>query len=476
MPHCQHFAPSPTSRREFLSQAACGFGGVALAALAHDAAYGAPVIDPGSLSPRVPMRPATAKNVIFLYMDGGPSQMDLFDPKPRLEVEHGQPIKVKVQPTQFNNVGTVLKSPWPFANYGESGLPMSTIIPHIGRHADDLCVIRSMTSAFSEHTNANYFLHTGHGLQGRPSMGAWVSYGLGTECRNLPGFVVLNGGLIPPGGLDCFHNGFLPATHQGSIFKPGKSPVADLDRTEPTPAAQERKLGLMRQLDRSVIAQLGGHGELESAIANYELAFRMQTAVPDLADVSTETRATQELYGLFADYEQTRIYGRNCLIARRLIERGVRFIELTCPGVGVDRWDQHNGLKEGHERNCRAVDQPIGGLISDLKARGLLDETLLIFAGEFGRTPMAQGSDGRDHNPFGYSIWMAGGGVKGGMTYGATDDYGYHAIDKKLEMHDMHATMLHLLGIEHTRLTVRFGGRDMRLTDVFGEVVTDIIS
>ncbi len=476
MSHCQHFAPAPRNRRHFLAQAACGFGGVALAALAHDTAYGAPVIDPGSLDARTPMFPATAKNVIFLYMDGGPSQMDLFDPKPRLDAEHGQPIKVKVQPTQFNNVGTVLKSPWPFANYGESGLPMSTIIPHVGRHADDICVIRSMTSAFSEHTNANYFLHTGHGLQGRPCMGAWVSYGLGTECHNLPGFIVLNGGLIPPGGLDCFHNGFLPATHQGSIFKPGKTPVADLERTEVTSSAQERKLKLLRQLDRGVVAQLGGPGELESAIANYELAFRMQTAVPDLADVSSETRATQELYGLFADYEPTRTYGRNCLIARRLIERGVRFIELTCPGVGSDRWDQHSGLKDGHEKNCRAVDQPIGGLISDLKARGLLDETLLIFAGEFGRTPMAQGSDGRDHNPFGYSIWMAGGGVKGGMTYGATDDYGYHAIDKKLEMHDMHATMLQLLGIEHTRLTVRFGGRDMRLTDVFGHVVTDIIA
>ena len=476
MSHCNQFTPAPASRRAFLTQAACGFGGVALTALAHDRAYGAPVIDPGSLLPRMPMHRATAKNVIFLYMDGGPSQMDLFDPKPRLDAEHGQPIKVKVQPTQFNNVGTVLKAPWPFANYGESGLPMSTIIPHIGRHADDLCIIRSMTSAFSEHTNANYFLHTGHGLQGRPSMGAWVSYGLGTECHNLPGFIVLNGGLIPPGGLDCFHNGFLPATHQGSIFKPGKSPVADLDRTEATSAAQQRKLGLMRQLDRNVVSQLGGHGELESAIANYELAFRMQTAVPELADVSTESKATQELYGLLADYEQTRTYGRNCLIARRLIERGVRFIELTCPGVGVDRWDQHSGLKEGHERNCRAVDQPIGGLLTDLKARGLLDETLIIFAGEFGRTPMAQGSDGRDHNPFGYSVWLAGGGVKGGMTYGATDDYGYHAIDKKLEMHDLHATMLHLMGIEHTRLTVRFGGRDMRLTDVFGHAVTDIVA
>ncbi len=471
---CHHFTPAPGSRRAFLAQAACGFGAAAFTVLCTDPAYGA--IDPGSLEPREPMFPARAKHVIFLYMDGGPSQMDLYDPKPLLEKEHGQPIKMKVQPTQFNNVGNVLKSPWPFANYGESGLPLSTLLPHLGKNADRVCVIRSMTSAFSEHTNANYFLHTGHGLQGRPSMGSWVSYGLGTECRDLPGFIVLNGGLIPPGGMDCFHNGFLPATHQGSIFKAGKTPVADLDRTEQTSAAQERKLSLLKRLDRGVLQAHAGQREIESAIANYELAYRMQTAVPALADVGSESKATQELYGLFSDYEPTRIYGRNCLIARRMIERGVRFIQLTCPGVGTDRWDQHGGLKEGHERNCRAVDQPIGGLIADLAGRGLLDETLIICAGEFGRTPMAQGSDGRDHNPFGYSVWLAGGGVKGGLAYGATDEYGYHAIDKKLEMHDLHATMLYLLGIEHKQLTVRFGGRDMRLTDVFGHPVTDIVA
>jgi hypothetical protein len=470
--HCQRYRPTAQNRRQFLAQTGAGFGGVAFAALSHTLATARD--DAGSLAARVaPQRPR-ARNVIFLYMDGGPSQVDLYDPKERLDREHGQPIQTKVQPTQFDNVGTVLKSPWPFQRHGESGLPFGGIIPHIGSHADKLCVIRSMTSEFSEHTNANYFLHTGHGLQGRPSMGSWISYGLGTECQNLPGFLVLNGGLIPPGGLDCFHNGFLPATHQGSIFKPGKNPVADLERTEPTAAAQTRKLNLLRQLDRGVAVRYDGQEAIESAIANYELAFRMQTAVPDLADVTQESRATQALYGLFADYEPTRIYGRNCLIARRLVERGVRFIELTCPGVGVDRWDQHNDLKDGHERNCRATDQPIGALLTDLQSRGLLDETLVVCAGEFGRTPMAQGSNGRDHNPFGYSVWLAGGGVRGGLAYGATDDYGYHAIDKKLEMHDLHATLLHLLGIEHTQLTVRFGGRDMRLTDVFGHVVTDI--
>lgn len=475
MSHCRRYQPDPASRRDFLARTGCGFGLTALASLAQQAAYGASPVDDGSLLPREPHFPPLATRVIFLYIDGGPSAMDLFDPKPLLAKEHGQPIKMKVQPTQFDNVGTVLKSPWEFHNHGESGLPLSTLIPHIAKQADDLCIVRSMTSEFSEHTNANYFLHTGHGLQGRPSMGSWASFGLGTECRNLPGFIVLNGGLIPPGGLDCFHNGFLPATHQGSVFKPGKTPVADLDRTELTDSAQQRKLALLRDLDRQVIEQAGRQDSLESAIANYELAFRMQTAVPELTDISSETKATQEMYGLFAEYEPTQIYGRNCLIARRLIERGVRFIELTCPGVGTDRWDQHSGLKEGHERNCRAVDQPIGALLADLKSRGLLDDTLVVFAGEFGRTPMAQGSDGRDHNPFGFSVWLAGGGVRGGMTYGATDEYGYHAIENKLEMHDLHATILHLLGIDHTRLTVRFGGRDMRLTDVFGHVVKDII-
>ena len=468
------YLDSFASRRDFLGRSALGFGSVALAALLHEQAQAA--VDAGSLAPRAPHHPATAKNIIFLYMDGGPSQMDLFDPKPRLDKEHGQPIKVKVQPTQFNNIGNVLKPPWPFRNYCESGLPMSEIIPHIGSHADDICVVRSMTSEFSEHTNANYFLHTGHGLQGRPSMGSWFSYGLGTECSDLPGFIVLNGGLIPPGGADCFHNGFLPATHQGSVFKTGAHPVSDISRLEPSDSAQLRKLKLLRHLDQSVIGRLGDHDSLESAIANYELAFRMQTAVPQLADVSQESKAVQEMYGVHSDYGPTQIYGRNCLIARRMVERGVRFIELTCPGCGHDRWDQHSNLKKGHEDNCRAVDQPIGALLTDLKVRGLLEETLVVFAGEFGRTPMAQGSDGRDHNPFGFSIWMAGGGVKGGSIYGATDDYGYFAIDKKCDIHDLHATMLHLAGIDHTKLTTRFGGRDMRLTDVFGHVLTDVVA
>jgi hypothetical protein len=472
--HCRRFQPAPLSRRDMLLRCANGFGAVALAALLGDRAYGAEPAEKDPLAPKPPHFPARAKSVIFLYMDGGPSQMDTFDPKPRLDKEHGQPIKAKVEPTQFNNVGTVLRSPWKFKHYGDSGIPVSDLFPRTATCVDDLAVIRSMTSNFSEHTNANYFLHTGNGQQGRPSMGAWATYGLGTACRDLPGFIVLGSGMIPPGGLDCFGNGFLPASFQGSLFQRGEQPVADLKPTEATARLQQSKLGLLRKLDQSAVERLGADDKLESAIANYELAFRMQTAVPDLMDLSAETKATKALYGV--DDPTTDIFGRQCLIARRLVERGVRFVELLCPAVGHDRWDQHGGLKAGHEANARAVDRPIAGLLTDLKSRGLLAETLVLWAGEFGRTPMAQGSDGRDHNPFGFTVWLAGGGVKGGYVHGATDDYGYHAVEGVMEMYDLHATMLHLLGMDHKKLTFRFGGRDMRLTDVHGEVVKEIVA
>jgi hypothetical protein len=404
-------------------------------------------------------------------MDGGPSQIDTFDPKPRLDREHGQPMRMRVEPTQFNNVGTIMRCPWRFRCYGQSGLPVSDLFPHVATCADDLAVVRSMVSNFSEHTNANYFLHSGHGQQGRPSMGAWVTYGLGSECQSLPGFVVLDSGMIPPGGLDNFTNGFLPATFQGSLFRRGAEPVADLHAADP--ARQRRQMDLVRRLDRAGINAQGRHDSIESAIANYELAYRMQSAVPELTDLHGETRATRALYGL--DDRVTELFGHQCLIARRLVERGVRFVEVLCPHTGGDRWDQHSNLRVGHENNARAVDKPIAGLLKDLKARGLLQNTLVIWGGEFGRTPMAQGTDGRDHNPYGFTMWLAGGGVRGGTVYGATDEYGYHVIENRVEIHDLHATMLHLLGMDHRRLTVRFGGRDMRLTDVHGEVIHGIL-
>lgn len=479
--HCKRFIPRPLTRREMLATGANGFGLVALMSLlAEEAEAAAPKSTPtrdrklNPLAPAPTHYPAKAKSVIFLFMDGGPSQVDTFDPKPRLIQEHGQPIKMKVPATQFDNVGNVLKSPWEFRQYGESGIPISDLFPHVATCADDLAIVRSMTSNFSEHTNANYFIHSGSGVQGRPSMGAWATYGLGSECRDLPGFLVLNSGMIPPGGLDCFNSGFLPATYQGSMFRNGFEPVADLRPSEASPELQQNKLALLRQLDQGAAQRAGHDDRVEAAIRNYELAFRMQTAVPDLMDLKGESEATKKLYGL--DDKSTQTFGQQCLVARRLVERGVRFIELLCPHVGHDRWDQHGNLREGHATNAHAVDKPIAGLLKDLKSRGMLDSTLVVWAGEFGRTPMAQGANGRDHNPFGFSIWLAGGGIKGGTIYGETDEYGYFAIRDKVSIHDLHATMLHLMGMDHKRLTYRFSGRDMRLTDVHGEVIESILA
>ena len=471
---CGRYIAPPLNRRQMLQRCAGGFGAVALATLLGDRSFGATSVtpytpQPSHFSPR-------ATNVIFLYMDGGPSQMDTFDPKPLLTKEHGQPFKMKMEPTQFNNNGNTLGSPWEFSPGGTCGTPVSDLFPNVRQCADDLCVIRSMTSNFSEHTSANYFLHTGNGQQGRPSMGGWVTYGLGSLSQNLPGFIVIDGGLIPPGGLDNFSNGFLPATYQGSVFRPAAQPVANITPIEARAELQRNKLDLIAELDGGMRERLGHADAIESAISNYELAYRMQSAVPELMDISGETEATKKLYGTDAPFPQTRTFATQCLLARRLVERGVRFVELTCPHVAGDRWDQHSGLKEGHENNARAVDQPIAGLLRDLKSRGMLDSTLVIWAGEFGRTPFAQGSDGRDHNPFGYSIWMAGGGVKAGTIYGATDEYGYKVVADKIEMYDMHATLLHLLGMDHKKLTYRWGGRDMRLTDVHGDVVEGIIA
>ncbi len=409
-------------------------------------------------------------------MDGGVSQVDSWDPKPLLAKENGKPMKMETEPTQFNQDGGVMQSPWSFHKYGKSGIPVSELFPHIATCVDDLAVIRSMVSDFSEHTNANYYLHTGHGLQGRPSMGAWVSYGLGSENQNLPGFVVLNGGLIPSGGLDCFGSGFLPAHYQVSLFQPGPRPIANINQVEKNNRYQINKLKLVNNLDRRLLNRIDHSNEVESAISNYELAYRMQSTIPELVNFSGESEKIKDLYGFNASFEHTKTYARQCLLARRLVERGVRFVELTCPRVAADRWDQHGGLKIGHERNALAIDQPIAALLKDLKSRGILDETLIIWAGEFGRTPFSQGRDGRDHNPFGFSIWLAGAGIKGGIIHGATDEYGYRAIEDVVTIHDLHATMLHLLGIDHTRQTYRFSGRDIRLTDVYGQIIIPILS
>jgi len=461
------------SRRVLLQRAATGFGAMAASAL----------LGRGSASGSSPLAShfsPKARSVIFLFMEGAVSQVDSFDYKPLLEKHHGQDPRQaigKLEKTQFENVGTVMKSPWAFKQRGQSGLWISDLFPHIAGKADDLCVINSLTSLFPEHTSANYFLHSGLGLQGRPSLGAWVSYGLGSVNDNLPGFVVLNGGQIPSGGLDCFGSGFLPATHQGSLLNAKGTPLANVVPGEKLPAQQQVKRRLAERLNRLSLAGAGGSDTLESAITNAELAARMQMTIPDLLDLDGESAATRQLYGLEAADPHTQTYGRQCLIARRLVERGVRFIELTIPMVdGYQRWDAHGNIAKNHGDNARAVDQPIAGLLADLKQRGLLESTLVVFAGEFGRTPFSQGSDGRDHNEFGFSAWLAGGGVRPGVSYGATDEWGYRAVEKPLEMHDLHATILHLLGMDHERLTYRFGGRDIRLTDVSGHVVAGILA
>ena len=458
------------SRREMLCGAANGFGGLALLSLLREQAGAAT------------HHPAKAKSVIFLFMDGGPSQIDTFDPKPRLIRDHGKPLPFQPPTTVFNISDKMLGSPFAFRRYGQSGAEVSELFPHVADCVDDLAIIRSMVADHSEHTAANYFMHSGSGFQGRPSIGAWVTYGLGAESKNLPGFIVLESGLIPPGGLDCFGSGFLPAGFQGTLFRSGQHPIADLEPLDKRPELQRQKLDLLGKLNRGVLDRFGQVSEIEATIANYELAFRMQGEVPDLLDFSKETAATKKLYGL--DEELTSEFGRECLIARRLVERGVRFVELLTPArKGLDRWDQHSGIENGHRINAKSTDKPIAGLLRDLKSRGLLESTLVVWGGEFGRTPCAQFPDGsyvkevgRDHNPFGFTMWMAGGGVKGGVVWGATDEFGYFAVENKVHVHDLHATMLHLLGIDHTRLTFRYSGRDMRLTDVHGNVIHGILA
>jgi hypothetical protein len=466
------------SRRELLGRAANGFGGLAVAAmLAEDAAASDRSIDP--MLVRSPHFEARAKSVIFLFMDGGPSHVDTFDPKPRLREENGKPLPLKLPRTANVSNTKLLGSFWDFHKHGQSGIEISDLFPNLATCADDLCIIRSMVSNFSEHTAGNYFMHSGSSLQGRPSMGSWVTYGLGSPNKNLPGFIVLDSGMIPPGGLDIFGSGFLPASYQGTLFRKGDQPVADLAPRESKPELQRNKLDLLSKLDRRVRERYGAVDELEAAIHNYELAFKMQTEVPDLIDFSNETETTKKMYGL--DESDTEEFGRQCLIARRLVERGVRFVELLSPKrQGVDRWDQHGRIKHGLTTNCKATDKPMAGLIKDLKSRGLLDDTLLVWGGEFGRTPTSQGSGddriGRDHHPWGFTMWMAGGGSKGGHIHGATDEYGYYAIEDKVHVHDLHATILHLLGMDHKRLTFHFSGRDMRLTDVHGNVVSGLLA
>ncbi len=416
-----------------------------------------------------------AKNVIFCFMDGGVSHVDSFDPKPKLIELDGKPFTESKNPTANGN-RQWLKSPWAFKQYGDCGLPVSDLFPHIASCADDLAVIRSMQADLPIHSTGVLFLHTGSNVAGRPSLGSWVNYGLGSENQNLPGFVVLSFGVVPCGGLENYSSGFLPASQQATLFAADGTPIDNIVPGDKDPRIQRAKLALLREQDSAFARLLGGDDAVESAIKNYEMAFAMQSLVPDVLDLARESAATHALYGIDSQVPSQRLYGIQCLRARRLIESGVRFVEITCPpGASNGTWDQHGNLKKGHEKNALDTDRAIAGLIKDLKARGLFDETLLVWAGEFGRTPHSAGRDGRDHHPEGFTVWLAGGGTKGGTLVGATDELGIHAVENICTMHDLHATILHLLGLDHERLTFRSSGRDFRLTDVHGRIVSEIV-
>lgn len=462
------------SRRELLRTSANGFGLVALAGLMADDLRAAPTA--GAIERPKPHFKPRARNVIFCFMDGGVSHVDSFDPKPKLDELDGQAFNESKNPTAAGK-RQWLKSPWSFKQYGQSGLPVSELFPHIATCADDLAVIRSMKADLPLHSTGVLRLHTGVNNAGRPSLGSWIDYGLGSENRNLPGFVVLSFGVVPCGGLETFSNGFLPASHQATLFQADGTPIDNINPGDKDGRVQKLKLSLLRQQDEAFSRSLGLDDGVESAIRNYEMAFRMQALVPDVLDLSRETKDTQKLFGLDSDVPSKRLYGTQCLRARRLVESGVRFVEMTCPpGASNGTWDQHGNLKKGHEKNALDTDQAIAGLIQDLKARGLFEETLVVWAGEFGRTPHSAGRDGRDHHPQGFTVWLAGGGVKGGTIYGATDELGMDAVENVCDFHDLHATILHLMGLDHERLTYRFSGRDFRLTDVDGEVVKEILA
>ena len=460
--------PTQYSRRAALAKASSGFGLMALSGLMH-----------GATAPT-----AKAKNVVLCYMSGGVSHVDTFDPKPKLKDYAGKPMPVKVERTQFNNNGQVMPTPFEFDHYGESGLEFSDIFSNIAKHADDIAVVRSMTTAVNEHAQGNFAVHTGFPFLGHPSAGAWISYGLGSANENLPSYVVLqSGGAVPPhGGVGLFSSGFLPAQHQASIIQADKTPAVPNIQPSQAQQIQRSRLDFVNRIDRDFAAAAGADAEVEAAIKNYETAFNMQNAVPEICDISGESEATRKLYGLDDPNAKKAAYARQALLARRLIQKGVRFVELSCltEGIGAggaaNPWDQHGDLENGHRAMATQVDQPIGALIQDLKAHGLLDETIIIFTGEFGRTPFSQGSNGRDHNPYGFSLWMCGGGIKGGTAYGTTDELGYHVVDEKATIYDLWATVLHQLGINHENLTYRYAGRDVRLTDVHGRVLRDILS
>ncbi|HUQ72096.1 MAG TPA: DUF1501 domain-containing protein [Planctomycetaceae bacterium] len=462
------------SRRDWLRRSSTGFGLLALQGLLADS------VRAGG-NPR-PHHAPKAKSVIFFFMDGGPSHVDTFDPKPALKTHQGKAIGASAVSKRSQSTANRvwMGSPWEFRPRGQSGLPVSDLLPHIASVADDLCVVRSMIGEQPLHGQQNLLLHTGRVTGGHPSFGSWASYGLGTEAENLPGYVVLNNDWVPNGGLENFASAYLPAVHQATSLRAKGIPLDNI-RPSDRDSIQRRKLAMLRDQDGAYAGSAGDRDAIEAAIRNYETAFQMQAAVPLIADVSRESDKTRAMYGLDAKNDYQKYYALQCLRARRLIEAGVRFVEVTCPLTHANNspWDQHGQIKKYHTENALITDQAVGALIKDLKQRGLFETTVVVWAGEMGRTPHTPAiseNAGRDHHVNGYSLFVAGGGFKGGITYGATDDFGNSVAEKPLTVHDIHATILHQLGIDHERLTFRFGGRDQRLTDVHGKVVKELLA
>ena len=469
------------SRRDFLFESCGGISGLGLAWLLNADNLLASTCSTGqngAMPAKKPHMPARAKSVISLFMSGGVSHVDTFDPKPALNRFAGQPLTGKGEViVRQGHPGPLMPSPFQFKKYGDCGMDVSEIFPHIASHADELALLRSTFSKSNDHVQAHYALASGMIRMGFPSIGSWVTYGLGSETQDLPAFVVIfdsRGG--PFGGPANWTAGFMPAMYQGTVFRPAGTPIVDLQPPKSvSPEEQRSRLDLLEKLNRMDLEKNPGNSELAARIESYELAYRMQGCAPEVVDLNSESPATKKLYGL--DNSVTEPFGRQCLMARRLVERGVRFVQLYHGGLGnqnTDTWDAHENVQSNHTKHAAEVDLPISGLLSDLRSRGLLDSTLIVWQGEFGRMPISQRGVGRDHNPGAMSIWMAGAKINGGQIIGSTDEFGYKAEEQPISVHDLHATILHLLGLDHTKLTYRFNGRDMRLTDVYGEVVPQI--
>ena len=477
-------------RRDFLFQSGGGVSGLALAYLLNQDGLLGATTEPGACNakaagynPYAPKKPhfaPRAKNVISLFMSGGVSHLDTFDPKPALQKYAGQPLEGKGDiVVRQGNPGPLMPSPFQFRKYGQCGMDVSELFPLIAGHVDEMAFLRSVYGKSNDHVQATYELNTGKIQMGLPCVGSWVTYGLGSENQSLPAFVVIydyRGG--PLGGPANWSAGYMPAAYQATVFRSAGDPILDLKPpAEVSPEQQRDRLDLLARLNEMDLKNYPGSSELAARISSYELAFRMQGCAPEAVDVNRESETTRKLYGL--DEKVTEPFGRQCLMARRLVERGVRFVQLYHGGLGQqnrDTWDAHDDVKENHTRHAAEVDRPISGLLTDLKARGLLDSTLVVWHGEFGRMPISQKGVGRDHNPGTMTVWMAGARIQGGQIIGASDEFGYKAEQQPIAVHDLHATMLHLLGIDHTRLTYLFNGRNMRLTDVYGELIPQIVA